>query len=345
MNPQVSKITAQDATGAPRYLLRHGPMEVVLSGYGAAIRSIRIPDAQGNVSEVTQGWDDEASWAHNGPYFGVTVGRYANRIAGARFSLDGRDYPLAANDGPNHLHGGVLGFHQQIWTCEPFETELDAGVLFKLVSPDGQDGYPGRVEVSARVSLTSRYVIKTVYEAVTDKPTPISLTNHTYFNLGGPNHESILDHQFWSAAAEWLPVGPGAIPTGVVQTVADSPFDFRVPKLLGRDYARVEGGYDHCFVLDAKNKPLASVREAARATLASKGRTLKLYTDQPGFQLYTGNYLGGQVGRGGRVLKPTAAFCLESQKFPDAVGREGWAPTVLRPGETYRHEFHYAFEF
>lgn len=345
MKPQVSLISPHDATGAPLYLLRHGPMEVVLSAYGAAIRSIRIPDVHGKVGEVTQGWDDEESWRKNGPYFGVTVGRYANRIAGGRFTLEGKTYEVGANDGPNHLHGGHLGFHQQIWAAEPFETELDAGVLFKLVSPDGQDGYPGRVDVSARVSLTSRFVIKTVYEAFTDKLTPLNLTNHTYFNLGGPEQESILDHQFWSAAAEWLPVGPGAIPTGAVQSVADSPFDFRVPKLLGRDYARVEGGYDHCLVLDSKNKAQASVKEAARATLPSRGRTLKLYTDQPGFQLYTGNYLGGQTGRGGKILKPTAAFCLESQKFPDSVNREDWAPAVLRPGETYRHEFHYAFEF
>ncbi|HTH14625.1 MAG TPA: aldose epimerase family protein [Spirochaetia bacterium] len=345
MKPHVSLITPQDATGAPLYLISHGPMEVVLSGFGAAIRSIRIPDAQGKVEEVTQGWDSDAAWQHNGPYFGVSVGRYANRIAGATFTLDGKVYPLEANDGPNHLHGGKLGFHQQIWSSEPFETELDAGVVFKLVSPDGQDGYPGRVEVSARISLTDRYVIKTVYEAVTDKPTPLNLTNHTYFNLGGPDHESILDHQFWSAAAEWLPVGPGAIPTGEVKSVADSPFDFRVPKLLGRDYSKVEGGYDHCLVLEAKNRPLGSVREAARASLPNRGRTLKLYTDQSGFQLYTGNFLGGVAGRNGKILKPTAAFCLESQRFPDSVAQPGWAPAVLRPGETYRHEFHYAFEF
>jgi len=345
MKPQVALITPQDATGAPLYLLSSGPMEVVLSGYGAAIRSIRIPDAQGRVEEVTQGWDDPADWKKNGPYFGVSVGRFANRIAGAAFTLDGRTYPLAANDNGNHLHGGLLGFHQQIWASEPFETELDAGVAFKLVSPDGQDGYPGRVEVTARISLTDRHVIKAVYEAVTDKPTPLNLTNHTYFNLGGPEHDSILDHQFWSAAAEWLPVGPGLIPTGEVQSVADTPFDFRVPKLLGRDYARVEGGYDHCLVLDAKNKTHPSVREAARASLPSRGRTLKLYTDQSGFQLYTGNFLGGVTGRGGRTLKPTGAFCLESQRFPDSVGRSGWSPSVLRPGETYRHEFHYAFEF
>lgn len=345
MKPQVSLITPQDATGAPLYLLKHETMEVVLSGYGAAIRSIRIPDFQGQVDEVTQGWDDPAQWKHNAPYFGVSVGRFANRIAGAHFALDGTEYTLEANDGPNHLHGGKQGFHQQVWAAEPFETELDAGVLFRLVSPDGQDGYPGRVEVTTRISLNDRHVIKFVFEAMTDKPTPFNLTNHTYFNLGGPDHESILDHQFWSAAAEWLPVGPGLIPTGEVKSVTDSPFDFRVPKLLGRDYGRVEGGYDHCLVLDSRNRPLSSVREAARASLSAKGRTLKLYTDQSGFQLYTGNFLGGVIGRGGKALKATGAFCLESQRFPDSVSRPGWLPTVLRPGETYRHEFHYAFEY
>jgi len=345
MKPQVSLLSPQDATGAPLYLLKHGTMEVVLSAYGAAIRSIRIPDAMGKVEEVTQGWDDEGSWKKNGPYFGVTVGRYANRLASARFDLDGKTYPLEANDGPNHLHGGRLGFHQQVWDSQIVESEIDAGVLFTLVSPDGQDGYPGQVTVTARVTLNDRHVIKTVYEAVTTAPTPISLTNHTYFNLGGPDHESILDHQFWSAAAEWLPVGPGLIPTGEVQSVADTPFDFRVPKLLGRDYAKVAGGYDHCLVLDGRNLPLPSVREAARATLPAKGRTLKLYTDQSGFQLYTGNFLAGTIGRGGRTLKANGAFCLESQRFPDSVSRPGWHPAVLRPGETYRHEFHYAFEF
>jgi len=345
MKPQVSLLTPRDATGAPLYLLKHETMEVVLSGYGAAIRSIRIPDAQGVVEEVTQGWDDPADWKHNGPYFGVTVGRYANRIAGAKFTVEGKEYALEANDGPNHLHGGKLGFHQQIWTSTPFETEIDAGVEFRLVSPDGQDGYPGRVEVTARISLNDRHVIKTVYEATTDKTTPLSLTNHTYFNLGGPDHESILDHQFWSAAAEWLPVGPGLIPTGEVKSVTDSPFDFRVPKLLGRDYGRVDGGYDHCLVLDSRNKPLTSVREAARASLPAKGRMLKLYTDQSGFQLYTGNFLAGTKGRNGKILKANAAFCLESQRFPDSVSRPDWLPAVLKAGETYRHEFHYAFEF
>ena len=345
MKPQVSLITLQDATGAPLYLLKHENMEVVLSGYGAAIRSIRIPDAQGVVEEVTQGWDDPADWKQNGPYFGVSVGRFANRIAGAKFTLEGREYLLDANDGPNHLHGGKLGFHQQIWASTPFTTEIDAGVEFKLVSPDGQDGYPGRVEVTARISLNDRHVIKTIYEAVTDKTTPLNLTNHTYFNLGGPNHESILDHQFWSAASEWLPVGPGLIPTGEVKSVTDSPYDFRVPKLLGRDYGKVEGGYDHCLVLDSRNKPQGSVREAARASLPAKGRMLKLYTDQSGFQLYTGNFLGGTRGRLGKTLKVNAAFCLESQRFPDSVSRPDWVPTVLKPGETYRHEFHYAFEF
>jgi len=345
MKPQVSLLKPEDATGAPLYLLRRGSMEVVLSGYGAAIRSIRIPDAKGVVDEVTQGWDDEESWRVNPPFFGVCVGRFANRIADSRFSLEGKVYELAANDGPNHLHGGQLGFHQQVWASAPFESELDAGVEFRLTSPDGQDGYPGRLEVKARISLTDRYVIKTVFEAVTDKMTPINLTNHTYFNLGGPKHESILDHVFWSAAAEWLPVGPSLIPTGAVQSVADTPFDFRVPKLLGRDYARVQGGYDHCFVLDVKNRPLSSVREAARATLPAKGRTLKLYTDQSGFQLYTGNFLGGVIGREGKILKPTAAFCLESQRFPDSISRPEWVASILKPGETYRHEFHYAFEF
>ena len=345
MKPLVSLITPQDATGAPAYLLRHGKMEVVLSGFGAAIRSIRIPDSQGEIDEVTQGWDDPAAWKNNDPYFGVSVGRVANRIAGAKFSLDGREYQLEANDGPNHLHGGSQGFHQQVWESSPFENEIEAGVAFKLVSPDGQGGYPGRLEVTARISLNDRHVIKAVYEAVSDQPTPVNLTNHTYFNLGGPEHESILDHQFWSAAAEWLPVGPGLIPTGEVKSVADTAFDFRVPKLLGRDFTRVPGGYDHCLVLESRNKPLSSVREAARASLPSKGRTLKLYTDQSGFQLYTGNFLGGVVGRGGRTLKPNAAFCLESQRFPDSISRAGWVPVVVRPGETYRHEFHYAFEF
>jgi aldose 1-epimerase len=345
MKPQVSLVSEKDATGAPLYLLRSGRMEVVLSAFGAAIRSIRIPDSQGIVGEVTQGWDDDASWKTNAPYFGVSVGRYANRIADARFELEGKAYQLAANDGVNHLHGGLLGFHQQVWSSETFETEIDAGVVFKLSSPDGQDGYPGRVDVTARVSLNDRYVLKFVYDAHADRATPLNLTNHAYFNLGGPEHESILDHQFWSMAGEWLPVREGAIPTGEVQSVAGTPFDFRVPKTLGRDYAKVAGGYDHCLVLDSKNKISAAVREAARASLPSRGRTLKLYTDQSGFQLYTGNYLGGVTGRGGKTLKATAAFCLESQRFPDSINRADWAPAVIRPGEPYHHEFHYAFEF
>jgi len=345
MNTKVIALAEDPVTGGSLHKLINGPMEVILSGYGAAIRSIRIPDAQGLVEEITQGPETSEGWKANAPYFGVTVGRFANRIAGAQFDLEGTTYPLVANDGPNHLHGGLLGFQQQVWDAKPFESETEAGVEFRLTSPDGQDGYPGTLEIKARFGLSDRKVLKVVYEATTDKTTPINMTNHTYFNLGGPQHESILDHQFWSSASEWLPVGEGLIPTGEVQSVADTAFDFRVPKLLGRDYARVAGGYDHCFVLESRNRPLPAVKEAARVSLASKGRTLKLYTDQSGFQLYTGNFLAGQKGREGKTLKANAALCLESQRFPDSLSHPEWEPSILKPGQVFRHEFHYAFEF
>ena len=337
-------ITEQDQSGAPLFLLKTPSMEVRISGLGATIRSILIFPVGSPSVEITQGFDSDLLWLDNKLYFGSTVGRVANRIGRAHFTLNGTGFPLEANDGENHLHGGSQGFHARLWQGKLWQTAEEAGIDFTLTSEDGDGGYPGRVEVRCRMSLSAKNVLKTVYTAISDRPTPLNLTNHVYFNLGGAEHTDVLDHVFWTKAEAVLQNSTRHVPDGTLLPVEGNAFDFRVPKAIGRDLASVSGGYDHCFVLERHNKPLKKVVEVARATFGGS-RTLRFSTDQSSFQFYSGNYLTGVPGRNGKPLMKHAAFCVESQRFPDTVNHPEWASIVVTPTEPYRHEFHYGFEF
>ena len=312
-----------------------GGTEISLISHGAVLASVKTPDRRGNSDEITLGFDTLEDYVANRRYFGATIGRYGNRIAGGRFSLNGTAYILETNNGPNHLHGGFDGFDRRLWDAEPFESSAEAGVLFTLVSPDGDQGYPGTLNVRLRYTLTDSGELRMEYEATSDGDTIINLTNHTFWNLAGAGSGTVRDHVFQSAATAYLPVDEVSIPLGEIRTVEKSPFDFRTAKPVGREIDSLPVGYDHCLVLP---RPWGEVRYAGTMTNPASGRKMELYTDQPGFQFYTAGYLpDGTPVSGGRQAGKFGAFCLETQNFPDAPNRPDFPRPVLRPGQVYRH--------
>jgi aldose 1-epimerase len=322
-----------------RYTLRNGCTEVDVSPYGGAIVSVRVPDREGRAGDVVLGFDRLAEYVEDRAYFGALIGRYANRIGGARFRLDGREYVLPANDGGNHLHGGPHGFHKAAWNAEPFRDDGGVGVRLRYTSPHGEQGYPGtlRAEVAYRVTARGDVVID--YGAQTDRPTPVNLTQHTYFNLTGDPARDVLGHELQLEAAHITPVDGGLIPTGELAPVDGTPFDFRDASPIG---ARIEsadprlrqaGGYDHNFVL---THPAGVLARAARVRDPGSGRVLEVHTTEPGLQFYSGNYLDGTAtGKGGAAYAWRSGFCLEPQHFPDSPNQPAFPPCILRPGERY----------
>jgi aldose 1-epimerase len=327
-------------------------MQVRTIPYGAIIMSIKVPDRAGAVGDVVLGFDNLDGYLGRHPYFGAVVGRYGNRIAKGRFTLDGHEYQLATNNGPNHLHGGVKGFDKALWNAQPFESRGGVGVVYSMTSRDGDEGYPGTLAVLVTYTLANDKNELTVeYEATTDKPTPINLTQHTYFNLAGEGHGDILGHELTIDADQFTPVDDTLIPTGELRRVDGTPLDFRQPTRVG---ARINDedqqigfgkGYDHNFVLrapdpDAKSTP----RHAARVVDASTGRTLDVSTTEPGVQFYSGNFLDGTItGKGGHVYNQRAALCLETQHFPDSPNHPEFPSTILRPGERFQSKTLFAF--
>jgi aldose 1-epimerase len=301
--------------------------------YGAIVVELRTPDRHGKLENITLGFDKLDGYLGDHPYFGATVGRYANRIAKGTFSLNGKPYTLATNNGPNHLHGGKVGFSRVVWAAEPVQTDAAAGVKFSYTSPDGQEGYPGTLQATVVYALTNDDQMRIDYTATTSKATPINLTNHCYWHLGGAGSGTILDHHLMLAADKYLPVDDALIPTGERANVADTPFDFNTLQAIGSRIEHVTGdppGYDHCFVLRSQDGSLAW---AARVVHPASGRTMEIYTTQPGIQFYTGNFLDGNVANGSYPRH--AGFCLETQHYPDSPNRPEFPPVVLRPGETY----------
>ncbi|HPP24697.1 MAG TPA: aldose epimerase family protein, partial [Candidatus Saccharicenans sp.] len=263
----------------------------------------------------------------------ATIGRYANRIAGGRFVLDGREYQLAKNDGPNHLHGGIRGFDKVVWQAEPFTQPSGVGVRFSYLSPDGEEGYPGNLSCQVTYLLANDCQLEIYYQATTDRPTHLNLTNHSYFNLSAGTKDNIVDHELQILASAFTPVDETLIPTGEIKPVAGTPFDFRQPVRIGKRIDQVPGGYDHNFVLDNKGE-LAVV---ARVFEPDSGRKLELLTTEPGLQFYSGNFLDGTIrGKAGKTYGPRSAFCLESQHFPDSPNQPHFPSTILRPGEVFR---------
>jgi len=307
-----------------------------LTDYGAITVSLEVPDADGNLADVTLGYDTLEGWLGSTSYFGATVGRYANRIAKGKFTLDGKTYTLATNNGENHLHGGVKGFDKRLWNAETVETAGAVGVKFTYLSKDGEEGYPGNLQVTALYTLTDSNQYKVEFSATTDKTTIVNLAHHTYWNLGGPAAGDILGHELMLAADKYTPVDAGLIPTGELKDVKGTPMDFTTPTTIGARIAQVEGGYDHNFVLrDYDGK---TVRLAARVVEPKSGRVMEIHTDQPGIQFYSGNFLDGSVtGKGGVVYKKHGGFCLETQHYPDSPNKPDFPSVVLKPGETYKH--------
>lgn len=329
------------------YTLRNrGGMEVKAITYGGIITSIRVPDRSGAFDDVVLGYDSLAGYLRDSPYFGAIVGRYGNRIAKGRFTLDGITYRLSTNNGSNHLHGGVKGFDKVLWHGSPFEWSGGTGLALSYTSPDGEEGYPGTLEVRVTYRLSETNELLVDYEATTDKPTPVNLTQHSYFNLAGDGSGEVLHQLLQIKADSFLPVDSTLIPTGSLAAVAGTPFDFRSPTAIG---ARIAGddpqlrngkGYDHTFVLNARPGQAA----ALRVMDPGSGRTLEIVTTEPGLQFYSGNFLdGSSTGKAGHVYRRRYGFCLETQHYPDSPNHPRFPSTILRPGETYRSSTAFRF--
>lgn len=322
----------------------HG-MSISVMSYGAILVKVIVPDRDGKMDDVVLGYDDISGYLSKGdPYFGATVGRYGNRIAKGKFTLNGHEYTLAVNNGPNALHGGLKGFDKQVWKAD-IESTDPPSVLFSRVSPDGEEGYPGTMKVSVRYTLTGKNQIKLYYTATTDKPTVLNLTHHSYFNLSGAGSGSVLDDIVTINADAYTPVDDTLIPTGEIRKVAGTPMDFRQPHSIGERIDQVPGkpvGYDHNFVLNDYD---SGVRWIATVVDPKSGRRLKVSSDQPGVQFYTGNFLDGTVtGKGGKVYEQHTAFCFEPQHFPDSPNEPKFPSVVLKPGQTYHSTIIYGFD-
>jgi aldose 1-epimerase len=315
-------------------------VELKAISYGAIITSIRVPDRTGALADVALGFDTLDGYLKEHPFFGAVVGRYGNRIGKASFTLDGRTYKLAANNGPNHLHGGVRGFDKYVWAAEVLTGVT--GVAFTRTSPDGEEGYPGTVQARVSYILSDANELSIEYRATTDKATPLNLTQHTYFNFAGHSAGSIVDHELTLAADRYTPVDSTLIPTGALAPVAGTPLDFRQPTRIG---ARIDDphqqitfglGYDHNWVINRKGDGL---QLAARVYEPKSGRTLEVQTTEPGVQFYTGNFLDGTLkGKGGAVYHRRNGFCLETQHYPDSPNQPAFPSTIVRPGQTYQSQ-------
>jgi aldose 1-epimerase len=319
------------------YTLSNGKgLQAKIMTYGATIIDVESPDRDGKSANLTLFLDTFDDYAKGHPFFGSTVGRFGNRIAKAIFTLDGKQFTLAANDHDNSLHGGEKCFSKVVWKAQEVKTADAVGVTFTYVSPDGDEGYPGRLTAKVTYSVTDQNELKMEYEATTDKPTVVNLTNHAYWNLAGAGSGDVLGHEMMLNADGYLPVDDTLIPLGKVAPVEGTPMDFvSKPMTIGSRIAEVAGGYDHCYALNKKQGEKMSL--AAKIVEPKSGRVMEIYTDQPGIQLYTGNFLDGTISGGGKKFPKHGAFCLETQHYPDSPNQPQFPSTILRPGETYVH--------
>ena len=313
---------------------------VRITNYGGIITSIFTPDKKGRSGDIVLGYDSLNQYVRNNPYFGAIVGRYANRIAGGKFKLYGQEFKLAANNGRNHLHGGIKGFDKVVWDATEFSDSVKAGVVMTYLSRDGEEGYPGNLKVTVTYTLDNKDELRTLIEAETDRATPVNLCNHTYFNLSEAD-TNILGHMLTLAASQFTQVNDELIPTGELPPVTSTPMDFRVATAIGSRLDQVKGGYDHNYVLDKKGGELTL---AAILFDPRTGRELRILTTQPGIQFYSGNFLDGTItGKGGKVYGKHFGLCLETQHFPDSPNQPAFPNTILRPGEKYSEETIYQF--
>ncbi len=307
-------------------------MRVQLTNYGAIVVAVETPDREGQRANINLGFERLEGYLARHPYFGATVGRFCNRIARGSFTLDGKTYTLAKNNGENHLHGGEVGFDKVVWKAEKIERPGSVGVRFTHRSPDGDEGYPGNLDVTATYTLSNDNELAMEFTATTDQATPVNLTNHCYWNLGGAGSGKILDHELMLVADHYLPVDETLIPTGELARVEGTPLDFRQPQPLGARLEQLGGtppGYDHCYVL----KEPGQLTLAARVRDPKSGRVMEVLTTQPGMQLYTGNFLSGSEADGG--FGQHEGFCLETQHFPDSPNQPQFPSTILRPGQRF----------
>ena len=312
--------------------------------YGATVTSLEVPDRDGKMANITLSCPDIEGYEKCTSYFGASVGRFCNRVAKGKFSIDGKQYSLATNNDPNHLHGGDKGFDKVVWNAEPIEYDRAVGVRFTYTSKDGEEGYPGNLSCKVVYTLTNDNELKIEYEAETDRLTIVNLTNHTYFNLAGEGSGSILDHELTLKGNRYTAIDDGFIPTGELASVKDTPLDFTTTHTIGERVNQVPGpdpgGYDHNYVINGK---AGELRLAATAHDPTTGRVMEVLTTEPGIQLYIGNHLDGIKGKGGKAYNKRNAFCLETQHYPDSPNRPEFPTTVLRPGEKYATTTIYRF--
>ena len=327
--------TTQGGEEVVEYTLSNpGGISTSILTWGGIIRTLMVPDRNGKLADIVLGFDSLKPYEERHPYFGTITGRFANRIAMGKFTLDGASYTLATNNGPNHLHGGIDGFDRKVWKATSSTSPGLAELKLSYVSPDGEEGYPGELTTTVSYTVTSDNALTITYEATTTKATPINLTNHAYFNLAGHDSGDVLTQELVIEASSMVPVDETSIPLGPLKEVANTPFDFRTNHAIGERIAQVGIGYDHNYVLADAPRPLTF---AARARDTQSGRFVEILTTEPGVQLYTGNYLDGSlIGKGGAVYRKHAGFCLETQHFPDSVNQPTYPTTILRPGETFR---------
>ena len=335
-----------DGTPVELYVLKNGNgVTAKVTTYGAILTELDVPDKDGKPANVVLGFDDLKGYLAGHPFFGATVGRVANRIAKGKFTLDGKEYTLAVNNGPNALHGGLKGLDKKVWKAEPKQEADRVSVKFTCQSPDGEEGYPGTLDVSVTYTLTNANELRIDYAATTDKATPVNLSNHSYFNLAGADEPGdILGHEMMIAADNFTPTDKTLIPTGEIKPVKGTVMDFTEPHPIGAKIEELKsfpGGYDHNYVLNGGGKSLAL---AARVRDPKTGRVMEMSTTEPGVQFYTGNFLDGKLkGKGGVPYGKYHGFCLEAQHFPDSVNHPNFPSVILRPGETYKQTTVYKF--
>ena len=313
---------------------------VKITNYGGIVTSLLVPDKNGNLEDIVLGFDDFQSYLDGHPYFGAIVGRYANRIAGGMFELKGVLYKLAANDGKNHLHGGIKGFDKVVWNSESFKGKNEVGIKLSYVSKDMEEGYPGNLKVKVIYRLTNENQLMIDYFAETDKACPVNLTHHGYFNLTA-GKQNILNHEMMIKASSYVVIDENLIPTGEIRDLIGTEMDFTQPNTVGSRIDQIKGGYDHCYVINKKPGQMSLI---ARVYEQTSGRVMEVYSTEPGVQFYSGNFLDGSIiGKHDIVYNEHFGFCLETQHFPDSPNRENFPTTMLYPGEKYTHSTVYQF--
>lgn len=333
--------TADDQAIYSYKLTNDNGMSATLINYGATLVSLETKDRNGDKADIVLGYDNLSDYVEGTSFFGATIGRFGNRIKDGKFTLNGKVYELAKNDGDNHLHGGEKGFDKRVWDAKVIDS-VELGVEFTYISEDGEEGYPGRLEVSVTYILSNENELRLEYKAKSSKATPINLTHHSYFNLDGPGRNTILNQKLQLKSDFYLPVDNELIPTGEILSVHATPFDFTKTKSIGKEIEQLDNGYDHNFILNQKDR--GKLTHMATAYSEKSGRVLEFYTTEPGVQFYSGNFLNPEIeGKYGVKYKKYGAFTLEAQHFPDSPNRNYFPSTILKPGEIYSKTTIYKF--